>query len=158
MDQIKTLTLLSLLLVGFSACNGAEEKTDKVPLETAPPTLSWVLDEIAENPDPNHDYPTGPLSLEINGVRHVVVEKSVGNYQLMEPGAHEPYDIPAESLTAVWSWWAGGGDVIYARMDGDSLLLMQKWLDEGYGDEEMPEDFEEPGWEELMRLPIGPAE
>lgn len=48
----------------------------------------------------------------------------------IDPSEYEQLNIPAEALTAVGGWWAGLGEYLYARQEGQQVVFYLGQLDE----------------------------
>jgi hypothetical protein len=76
--------------------------------------------------------PLAEVSVQIGDKVTVVDSISVCN--TFTAADYAQYEIPAAALMGCGGWWAGGGDYLYLLPDGDEVVLMAGWQDEGQED------------------------
>lgn len=76
------------------------------------------------------DQPAFDIYLEVDGTYHPVVDNAVTEYRELEPAEWPAWGVPADSLTACTSWWAGSGDVLYVTRDDGQLAVHRALLEE----------------------------
>ncbi len=136
--KMKNALMISALATCMYACGPAASTTGNatdstnVAATTVPATLldaSLVCKEIR---GPNEDAPLSIVSIKIGAQLTVVDSLSV--CETISPGENE---IPKDAISACGGWWAGAGDYLYIKYEGNDAVVMAGWQaeeqeDEGY--------------------------
>lgn len=107
------------------ACGGAPATGSTTPSDEPGPELVLALQIHEAAPDPELDMPRSEVRvvlLDPSGERR---EESVGVYS----GICQPAAL-SNALVGVSCWWAGAGDDLRVRREGDRLVVTRAQLDE----------------------------
>lgn len=108
------------------ACGAATTPTSSTtPTEEPGPELVLALQLVEAPPDPENDMPRSEVRVVLIDPSGERREESVGVF----PGICQPAAL-SNALVGVSCWWAGAGDEIRARKEGDSVVVTRAQLDE----------------------------
>ncbi len=130
----RTVLMLVTFLVG--ACGASTTTTTPTtPSEEEPgPELALALQLVEAAPDPEVDMPRSEVRLVLIDPSGERREESVGVFS----GICQPAAL-SNALVGVSCWWAGSGDRIRARKEGDTVVVTRAQLDEMV-EGELPEE------------------
>jgi len=134
--RLDARTVLSLVALLVAACGAsATATTPTTPSEEEPgPELVLALQLVEAAPDPEVDMPRSEVRVVLIDPSGERREESVGVFS----GICQPAAL-SNALVGVSCWWAGSGDRIRARKEGDTVVVTRTQLDEGL-EGDLPEE------------------
>lgn len=130
---VRRAPMLALFLVACGASTAATAPT--TPSEEEPgPELALALQLVEAAPDPEVDMPRSEVRVVLIDPSGERREESVGVFS----GICQPASL-SNALVGVSCWWAGSGDRIRARKEGDAVVVTRAQLDEMV-EGELPEE------------------
>ncbi|MCA9613660.1 MAG: hypothetical protein H6721_28610 [Sandaracinus sp.] len=128
MSQLRhrTSAKATLALAFLFACGGSTATTGPTtPSDEPGPELVLAL-QLSEAPaDPEVDMPRSEVRVVLIDPEGERREQSVGVFSgICQPAALD------RALVAVTCWWAGAGDQVRARKEGDTVVVTRAQLDE----------------------------
>jgi hypothetical protein len=131
-----TRTVLTLVALLVGACGASTAATaPTTPSEEEPgPELALALQLVEAAPDPDVDMPRSEVRVVLIDPSGQRSEESVGVFS----GICQPAAL-SNALVGVSCWWAGSGERIRARKEGDTVVVTRAQLDEAV-EGELPEE------------------
>lgn len=130
----RSVVALVALLIGACGASTATT-TPTTPSEEEPgPELALALQLVEAAPDPDVDMPRSEVRVVLIDPSGERREESVGVFS----GICQPAAL-SNALVGVSCWWAGSGDRIRARKEGDTVVVTRAQLDEMV-EGELPEE------------------
>ncbi len=133
MQMLRILPALMLAALALSSCRQSGQSENKEAAQPEPMQGFMVTLECRELQGPDSETPQAEVFLRI--ANEATLLDTISTCQRIEPASYEQYGMPAQTVSACGGWWAGGGDYFYTIIDGDQLLVMKGWQDEGQTDE-----------------------
>ncbi|MCU0674306.1 MAG: hypothetical protein MUE69_16095 [Myxococcota bacterium] len=130
----RTVLTLFALLVGACGASTATTTTTTPTEEEPGPELALALQLVEAAPDPEVDMPRSEVRVVLIDPSGQRSEESVGVFS----GICQPAAL-SNALVGVSCWWAGSGDRIRARKEGDTVVVTRAQLDEAV-EGELPEE------------------
>jgi len=122
---MKKNTFLLVLIVSVWSFSCRSDKA-----ETGIQNLSETSVELmCEAFQDSEDAPAASVFLK-TGDRKTKIAQINGNCSVIETGEYANYDMPAGTLSAVGSWWAGSGEYLYAVLENEKIVVYQGFADE----------------------------
>jgi hypothetical protein len=132
--MLRILPALVLAALALTNCQQSAQNGNQESDQSKPPMQGFMVTlECRELQGPDSEMPQAEVLLRI--ANEVTLLDTISTCQRIEPADYEQYGIPTPTVSACGGWWAGGGDYFYAIIDGDQLVVMQGWQDEGQTDE-----------------------
>lgn len=75
------------------------------------------------------DAPAASVYLKA-GDRKTKIAGISGSCSAIAPSEYANYGMPAGTISAVGSWWAGSGDYLYAVLEDEKVVVYQGFADE----------------------------
>ena len=133
--RLEARTVLALVALLVGACGASTTATTPTtPSEEPGPELALALQLVEAAPDPEVDMPRSEVRVVLIDPSGERREESVGVFS----GICQPAAL-SNALVGVSCWWAGSGDQIRARKEGDTVVVTRAQLDEAV-EGELPEE------------------
>ena len=118
----------SFLLVSIVAVLSFSCRSDKS--DSGAESLSATSVELlCEAFQDDQDAPAASVYLK-TGDRKTKIAQINGTCSVIETEEYANYGMPAGTLSAVGSWWAGSGDYLYAVLEDEKVVVYQGFADE----------------------------
>ncbi|MBX7158453.1 MAG: hypothetical protein K1X66_08730 [Verrucomicrobiae bacterium] len=110
---MKSRLLLSLLLLcGCASNGGGRHGSDS--------SIAWDLRK------PTRYAPNGQVFLNVNGESYQIISRATARYRQLAPQEFQSFDIPSDAITAVSSWYANGGDILFVVEKSHQLEVFRR--------------------------------
>lgn len=122
---MKSTALLMTLILAGSSFSCRSDKSDAVAENLNVQSVELLCEEITSG----GDAPAASIYLK-TGERKTKIADIQGLCSVIASEAYAGYEMPAETLSAVGSWWAGSGDYFYAVLENNKIFVYQGFADE----------------------------